>query len=290
MKNKRIEMIVALIEACEGVVDVQTAPDYAEPGYNVGEAGVIAFANWNDRDEYDPKTQTRVKTDDTPSILCTALEALGVDIEWSDEWSRCSDCGKAFRTSPDGYDWKRQYAVIGECDEVCHECIKEDPDEYLEQLEGTTSAMTLDGIDLEKAGYVKLASDLENGFHSGMDADPKVIAKSLKSLGVDRFIFTLDEASQFYVTFGVWIAKEELETLDRDKWERAAKNGASVSDGLRRALQSVTMTPPQDGGVMVTKLDVESGTSETHEVSREDFVLGKAFDSLCADITAIKNE
>lgn len=276
MKNNRYEMIVALIEACEDVVDVQTASDYAEPGYNVGEAGVIAFANWNDRDEWDREKNERVKTDDTPSILCSALEALGVDIEWSDEWTTCSDCGKAIRTQPDGYDWKKQYAIIGGCDEVCHECIKEDPSDYLEKLEGTTTCMTLDGIDLEEAGYVKLESDLECGFHGGQDADPNVIAKSLLSLGVTRFIFTLDEASQFYVSFGIWIAKEELETLDRDKWEQAAKNGVSVSDGLRRALQSVTTTPPQDGGVMVTKLDVKAGTSETHEVSREEFIAGRA--------------
>lgn len=72
------------------------AAGYAEPGYSDPERGVL-FANWN------------VFSND----VCNVLERAGFAIEWSDEWSTCEDCGKAVRTSPNGWDWHPHYREDG---------------------------------------------------------------------------------------------------------------------------------------------------------------------------------
>ncbi|GAG52478.1 unnamed protein product, partial [marine sediment metagenome] len=72
---------------------------YAEPGYSDPDSNVIAFGNWNAITEYDgDKFQT---IDDAPARVASLLEKAGVELEWSDEWEFCGECGKAVRTKPD---------------------------------------------------------------------------------------------------------------------------------------------------------------------------------------------
>lgn len=61
---------------------------YAESGYDSPKRGIL-FANWNR----------------FPSRLDSILEHAGYAVEWADEWTTCEDCGRAYRTSPDSYDW-----------------------------------------------------------------------------------------------------------------------------------------------------------------------------------------
>ena len=67
--------------------------EYAESGYGAPEKGIL-FADWNV----------------FPRGVDTILERAGYDLQWSDEWGTCEDCGKAVRTSPDGWDWHPYYA------------------------------------------------------------------------------------------------------------------------------------------------------------------------------------
>src|SRR5678816_1797897 len=111
----------------DGTADIMFAKEYAEPGYTNPEKGIL-FADWNDRTTYrvDARTfysrysaEQFVKThevadpaiveqrDDTMKRLSDLAEKAGYAVEWSDEWSTCDDCGKAVRTSPDSYGWKR---------------------------------------------------------------------------------------------------------------------------------------------------------------------------------------
>src|SRR5215471_233289 len=74
------------------IANMGFSPDYAEPGYGPQYATPIRgilFANWNRF----PRDFDRV------------LEKAGYAVEWSDEWSTCEDCNKAFRTEPDGFSW-----------------------------------------------------------------------------------------------------------------------------------------------------------------------------------------
>jgi hypothetical protein len=65
------------------------ASGYAEPGHDDPARGVL-LADWNV----------------FPRDFDRDLEALGYAIEWSDEWSVCEDCNRAFRTEPDSFDWR----------------------------------------------------------------------------------------------------------------------------------------------------------------------------------------
>lgn len=93
------------------------ANEYAEPGYSLaeGQRGVL-FGNWN------------------------CLSRAGLDLleqsyalEWCDEWSTCSDCGKAVRTSPDDMSWSPSY-LIDEGGLTCVECLATDPGSYFDRV------------------------------------------------------------------------------------------------------------------------------------------------------------
>lgn len=108
---------------------------FAEPGYNEPESGLVAFGNWNDISRWDAAMHESVIIDDTPSRIATLLEKLGVELEWSDEWACCDQCGKAVRTSPDSNRWKPSFWQDGSGSITCCNCIAEDPADYLDALE-----------------------------------------------------------------------------------------------------------------------------------------------------------
>src|SRR5947209_8288213 len=103
----------AVRRLCERIKYADYAHAYAEPGYDDPEGGVI-FANWND----------------VPAKAQRALEHFGCALEWSDEWSTCSECGRAVRTQPDCWPWHPSYVIFGGCELLCRECAITDPDEF----------------------------------------------------------------------------------------------------------------------------------------------------------------
>jgi hypothetical protein len=139
------------------------------------------------------------------------LEKMGYSCELEDEWYICGECNKAVRCQPDSYSWQAYYAEYsGEIS--CGDCIKKNPEWYLELCEGNPNrAVTLD-IDLTKYGYQLYSGDHEAGWHEGQNADPKKIAKKLVAeLGHERYIFKLDYTGQFDIGFSVWVKDSENE-------------------------------------------------------------------------------
>jgi hypothetical protein len=171
------------------IEDVQWSPGYAEPGYDDPKRGIL-FANWND----------------VSKRVCDLLERAGYSCEWQDEWSMCSECGKAVRTLADSYGWQQSFWIPENSGEIiCNKCI--DPTEYLESLENKTySCNTLRNIDPSEYGYVKLQGDFENGLHAGQNDDPEEIYQDLRVRGETRpLIFVLDGVGQFDMKFSVWV-------------------------------------------------------------------------------------
>jgi len=209
-----LEIAKRMAERCgwqvrNAIEDIRWAPGYAEPGYS-SKHGMILLANWNTVDEYNRQTQSReiVPGGDLPKRLCDILEYIGVDIEWSDEWTECSECNRTFRTSPDGFDWKMASAVVGE-EMLCHECIKKEyPSQYLEGLiNDPTNADTLD-IDLSEHGWTKVNDDsYQNGWHPGQTDSSKAIFAQLKDH--NDVIFQVDRTGQFDVRFSAWVRPSE---------------------------------------------------------------------------------
>lgn len=183
--------VLKLLEiAEERGVDLQYAPDYAEPGYDC-EKGVI-LGNWNDQ---------------TASRIGKLLEKLGFELEWEDEWITCSDCGNALRCQPDCYSWQMSGAILdGEC--LCLCCILSDPEPVLEYYRGNPDmAITFD-IDFEALGYTRYhKKGYRNEFLPDQDDNPHEIAKKLREQGITDFVFKIDGCGQFDMAFSVWSNK-----------------------------------------------------------------------------------
>jgi hypothetical protein len=150
------------------------------------------------------------------------LEKLGIELEWSDEWTTCEHCGKAVRTKADSYRWQ-QYCVVIDSSIWCGDCIKADPTDYLASLEGQSNSCLTISVDVEEHGYVLLECGFEHGFYGGQDADPRLIAKALTQQGSERFVFDLDSVGQFDLSFSLWVHKEELANLDEGRLHRHRK-------------------------------------------------------------------
>lgn len=262
----------------ERMNEITIAPGYCEPGYN--ERGAVVFGNWNPVCGFDVPREVQAK--DPIKVLADRLEKGGAHLEWSDEWATCSDCGKAFRTSPDSYGWQQSFAVVND-EMVCAECIKKDPADYLESLEGNCkTALTFD-LDISKHGYTLLQDKFDHGFHRGQDADPKLIAKELESKGVKRYLFKLDSTGQFDFRFSVWVHDDEIEKAKDADLSPSKTDGPSVAGAMERGLREASLQSEalakeqaEKGGVIVTKVGMDGATVKL--VSLEDFVAGKALD------------
>jgi hypothetical protein len=103
----RADYLRQAVSAAQSEVDNM---GYANDYYDNPPKGIL-FANWNN----------------LPKGLDTILERAGFEVEWSDEWTTCEDCQRAFRTSPDSYCWKPSGKFVEEDinADLCLACIAE---------------------------------------------------------------------------------------------------------------------------------------------------------------------
>lgn len=252
---------------------------YAEPGYTDPDSGIIALGNWNPTFwPYGQKGETEYK-DETLSRVSNLFESLGIELEWEDEWIACGECGKLVRTSPNSYGWTRSYAdIYGEC--LCEACVLEDPETYLDSIEGNDhEAVTID-IDLEEHGYVKANNNedtwrgdsYQHGLYGGQDDNPRAIAKTLRSWGIGRFLFTIDGVGQFDMDFSVWVHESEKHLL---RGRPEGKTDIDPATALERALKSasVQMSQLEGNGIKYAKCK-DDGTATVRIVSPQEFIDG----------------
>tara|TARA_R110000803_G_scaffold49591_1_gene103172 strand:+ start:615 stop:1256 length:642 start_codon:yes stop_codon:yes gene_type:complete len=205
MATKQLERATRLITAATGEPygDGMMVTDFfdgcAEPGYD---DGPMIVGDWNDSSTYDRETGTRTVTDTTPSRLFDALETYCPDIflDWCDEWSRCCECGKAIRSQGNSYHWTPSYAILGD-DYVCHVCIADDPESYVETLvnNANTANTILDEVQLAELGFEPYNGTYTNGWFDGQTDDPRTILDGAH--GFDDYVFSISENSQFYTKF-----------------------------------------------------------------------------------------
>lgn len=168
--------------------------DYAEPGYSQPESGIV-FGNWNPVCGFSVPKETQRR--DPVSKLARILEKLGFELEWEDEWSTCSDCGKAVRTQPDSYSWTSSFRILNECELICLECLSKDVPSYLESIEDNSRQACPPEFHPEEHGYTKHNGTFETGFHPGQDADPAKILKALHAEGKRHVVFRIKSKGQF---------------------------------------------------------------------------------------------
>ncbi len=177
--------------------DMMVYSEYSEPGYSTDKDYII-LGDWN-AENFDAENV------DFLAIL-DELEEIA-ELEWSDEWLDCQECGKLVRVNPNSYGWTPYYYIFA-CELVCWNCIKDTPEDYLsEHINNPERAVTAN-LDLEKYGFTCLQSELENGLHKHMNDDPKTL-KNIVPADND-FIYQLDAASQFHITFSLWIRPKNI--------------------------------------------------------------------------------
>ena len=259
---------------------------YAEPGYSDPDSGMILLGNWNGLSVYDSSKQKRIDIDDTMPRLAKIFESMGIELEWEDEWTSCYECSKLVRTSADSYSWTQSFFAFDTGELICHECIAEDPKDYLENLENSpTIANTMRQIDLEEHGYVQVVDRFESGWHQGQDADPKLIQSLLEESGFSRFLFNIDSVGQFDTRFSVWMHEDEANEDDGLGLARAKSilqsgktDGPSNSAALKRSLAQAAEVFNEHresgaGGIVYAQVTDEGVKSTT--ISNEDFIEGR---------------
>lgn len=265
---KRFDAEYDTWEFSSAVDAIQWAPEWADN--RDAPKGGIAYADWNDiggygdRNPYSKRARTLLKR------VGDLLEQIGCELDWSDQVSTCDGCGKLIQTSPDCYSWQPEF-VVGDGDITCAVCLADAGESYLEGLEGNERESCICTVDPSDYGYVKVADELERGFHPGQDADPRVIAKALRAKGVSRFLFQVDSVGQFDASFSVWIHESESKKVS--ELSRDETDGPSVSEAMKRGLEAAAKQSAalQGEGVRYSQIN-EDGTATTRLISREDFI------------------
>ena len=149
------------------------------------------------------------------------FEKMGIECEWIDEWDSCFECARLVRTVGDCWTWQPSFKFVESDGALCHICIKEDVKAYLAELEGDfKSCNTISDINLENYGYVKYNKDpYESGLHLGQKDSPETIAELLQSKNIKRFLFQLDDNSQFYSRWSVYIHSSEANNIAIERSE-----------------------------------------------------------------------
>lgn len=199
----------------DGMLVTDISSDYAEPSYNLTSAdGIVVFGNWNDKRELvDGVWVTHTKRDTLPSRLCDALENIGADIEWCDEWTKCADCYKALRTQPDCYGWT-MYGAFWEDGYVCADCLKEHLADFIEAEDYINNAskclMPMFKSDLEALSFSQWEADdphvYESGWHVDQDDKPADVLEAIKASNDElEVVFLLNSVGQFDMRWSAYV-------------------------------------------------------------------------------------
>lgn len=188
-------------------------------GYS-GMSDVWVTGNWNDIDRYDAETQTRVKVSNIPGRLFDALERIGVNGEWYDEWDQCSDCYRLIRTQPDSYGWTPQYVVSDDGEMVCRDCMQNDRESWVDDhyANRIDRALTwLSAAELEELGWHDAfpeEPDTQSGMHPGQNGTPQAMVNHLyadeNNDGRD-WVFIITDKGQFDVSYRLFVRNDDEE-------------------------------------------------------------------------------
>ena len=192
------------------------ADEYGETGYR-GLRGVI-LANWHN----------------VPKGLADWLEAIGYELEWSDEWTVVyiqrlgepveTDLGLAYdsyetvslayRIKPNSYDWQPQILLTPDGEYLTpHDAPREWIDlcqvhSPKDSLYAMLPGWITDAV-LKEEGFELLRPELfESGWFPGQNDTPaKAIELAFQS-NIVAAVIRRDDPSQFYTRWSCWVQKE----------------------------------------------------------------------------------
>ena len=211
-RARRILKRVARV--AEPYVDGTLITDYGIGNREYGnELEVWILGNWNPKRfprDGDPEL---TREENLGPRLAEALEYLGAEIHWLDEWMQCHECAQIFRTSPNSYFWMMSGVITEHGDVWCSVCALEDLEELLEPYLNDPNRAVFSWITSEHLtglGFSLVSDRNETGWHAGMDADPRQVFDRERE-NYSELLFRISEVSQFYSTWEVWSRDPESE-------------------------------------------------------------------------------
>jgi len=184
----------------DGYIVTNMGIGFSEPGYD-GEEWVTG--NWNPRRFPRDGEPPLTNEESLPSRLADALEKLGVETLWLDEWEPCHECYKAVRTVENSYSWLPSYINV-EGTFLCMNCATFDDVED-EAVNNHNYAVPRQ-FDLSAEGFTRY-NDLyyESGWHPGQNDNPEVLKAQAQDEGWEDVVFQLDSTGQFDMRFSMWV-------------------------------------------------------------------------------------
>lgn len=202
-------------------LDITYYPGNVEPGYD--DTPVLA-ANWNTPGEYEIKHGLAERRNRQAKIgkwlEWRESNYDDLQLQWSDEWTSCDNCGKAVRTSPNSYSWTRSFVELdGEI--ICRECW----DSLIEDIITLYASNYHNGFEnkalppefsalLESAGFTcwqpneNECKRYETGFHAHQTDDPKAVFDEIMSDSHDwEICFVILSTGQFDVDWTAYVRK-----------------------------------------------------------------------------------
>lgn len=176
---------------------------------------------------------------------------------FSDEYSRCSECGKFIKTSPDSYSWTPDF-IQTEDGYVHVDCF--DLDDALDTCKNQERNLPIEIQEraIDEGLLVELSDiEYENGMHPGMNDDPKIILRTMRKAKID--IWFNVEPSQFYVDFTILVKPEDEEKARKILEHLDVYQGYDTAEEMSKALR----------GEHSDHYHVE-----TYTISPEDFING----------------
>ena len=202
---------------------------YGEPGYRFPTDATTPIVILGD---YWCRCGKVLREDGSPDLhdyahhyprLWARMEAQGVEFEWYDEWTIDYDNDKAYRTTADSYLWQPSLIVTDDGEYLTPD---DDIETWIEWADRNPSHCipnaVYSGADLIGEGFRQENTDrFYNGWHDGMTDDPnKILERVAKFYDEDaNIVFTLDETSQFYIGFSVYVREQETDDDETEEDE-----------------------------------------------------------------------
>lgn len=146
------------------------------------------------------------------------------NIGWgfADEWSKCDECDKLIRTSPDSYSFKPDYWLSDEHGLLCGDCVRDNHAlEYAQTMinEPRKANTILGENELEELGFTLIDKDFENGWYDRHDSPEEILEAALEKHPEGAFLFSISGVGQFATQFELWGADLEDEVELKEEFD-----------------------------------------------------------------------
>lgn len=200
------------------------------------------------------------------------------NIDWgfADEWSKCDECDKLIRTSPDSYSFVPDYWLSDEHGLLCGDCVRDNHAlEYAQTMinEPRQANTILGENELEELGFTLIDKDFENGWYDRHDSPEEILETALEKHPEGAFLFSISGVSQFATQFELWGADIE----EKDEEEIEIDESLKINESKKRyivKMTGVSKKDEQEMGITGIVLSYEFDAEDENDAKRQ----AKAFD------------